>query len=946
MSLVRFLGIGIATIGLLLGVPPGGAGSAQAECTVTVEPGQSIQKALDEAGENAIICLGAGTWEEALTISKGLTLRGQGVETTVIQRAPVQISADKEIAMTITDLAVVNSPEDGIAVRGPVRLTVRRVQLSSSQECGLDARKFARVHMSHSQVLDNGCGILAQESALLTVEESVISKNRRSGILLDFLGSSAQLRLTGSLVSENGENGLELWGPTVVLITGSTISRNGHVGIYSRDATLTVEKTLIAENRGGGFFVRDGRLMLKASQVSTNYDDGVLLRDNAHLQITDSQVVSNDGWGIAAMLKQCGWDKDLFTGLVAVSASTTITGNTAGELCLSPEPSVHPPPAPACHITLTPDQIPQAQQLIDDVLEETVICLPAGEFAITLTIAQSLTVRGSAEGRTILRAANPEKPVIAVLSPQPISVNLADLTLTGTHRESSCWPGQCRITLSAAGAAHVQLQRVSVVLSEQGISVTENAHVEIITSRLVENAYGVLISGSAHVAVRDSQIAYGEMGIMVGYYSGLVQSGLSEVHLERTRILGMRGCALLAWPEARLSGHENEFLENGVDLCGPVPSELRRPVVPQTERTELVVPRDYPTLQAALDAIAPGGTIFLERGLFSGATVYKDVRIRGAGEDQTRIHGALTVCCQAGRVSFTDFSLEGEFEQSGLVKGVFGDSGLWIFSGRFSDVELERVRIQRGGIGLMIGGIARVQGRNLTVTNNDMGLSVFGLSIVELRDSELSHNTAIGLGVGGNATLILRNTVIAGHENWGARIGGDSQVYLFESVVRDNQAIGIWAEGGAFVLLERTVVEHNDGFGQGGALIIKGQASSTVLESRVVGNGVGIRAQESSFLTVRRSVFAENSAALLAEGNATLWGVEESQFTENDDAIVLKEAVRVNALKGNEIRNNRGIGVQAEMPGNILECVGNVVEGNEGGNYNESAAEACVPQNF
>lgn len=946
MRLLKLFGTVLA-IGLFPWVSIGQADRAQDECSIIVEPEQSIQQTLDKASENAVICLSAGTWEEHLKISKSLTLRGQGAEATILKgsldggSSVIEISTEQntEIVVTLENLSVVDFPWDGVAVQGPVQLTVNQVRLSGNQGCGLDARGFARVHIAKSPILGNGCGILAQESALISVAETEIVKNQHSGIMINHWGESAQLRLTNSRVLENGENGLEIWGPTVAFITDSSISRNGHLGIRSSAVILTIEKTLVSENRGGGFFVEDGRVTLKDSQVSGNHDDGLLLVDNAQLQVIDSRVTANDGWGIAAMVRRCGWDEDLFSGSVTLSGNTTIADNKE-DLCLPQEISVQPPLAPACHITLPSERIPQAQKLIDNVLDETVICLPAGEFAVNLKIAKSLTLRGSEEGRTVLRPANPDEPVIVVQASQPISVSLDNLTLTGANRGSFCWPGQCRFTLSIAGEARAQLQRMSIVLGEQGVGVFDNAQVEITGSRLVENAYGLMISGFAQVAVRESHIAYGEMGITAGYY--MTGIGLSKVHIERTRIVGMRGCALLISPESRLSGRENEFAENGVDLCGPVPAELRRPLVPQTGRMELVVPRDYPTLQAAIDAIAPGGSILVERGVFAGASIYKDVTIRGAGVDQTVIRGALTVCCEAGQVSLADFSLEWELKQGRRPLEVLGASGLWIFSGKFSNVELERLRIEGGYLGLMIGGLARVQGRHLTVTQNDMGLSVYGLVVVELSDFELSHNT-LGMNVGGDSLLILRHSVIAAHEHWAGRIGGDSQLYLSDSVVRDNLS-SIVVEGGAFVLVERSVLENNGRPGLSeGALLIKGQARGTVLESRIVGNSTGILAQESSLLNVRRSVFSGNSTALLAEGNATLWAIEESQFIENDDALILNDATQVHKLARNEIRNNHGIGVQAETPDNILECADNIVEGNEGGNYNDSAAQVCAP---
>lgn len=56
----------------------------QSGCTVTVQPSESIQAAIDQAAESAVICLAAGTWQENVKIYKSLTLRGVSHEQTKI----------------------------------------------------------------------------------------------------------------------------------------------------------------------------------------------------------------------------------------------------------------------------------------------------------------------------------------------------------------------------------------------------------------------------------------------------------------------------------------------------------------------------------------------------------------------------------------------------------------------------------------------------------------------------------------------------------------------------------------------------------------------------------------------------------------------------------------------------------------------------------------------
>jgi len=75
---------------------------------------------------------------------------------------------------------------------------------------------------------------------------------------------------------------------------------------------------------------------------------------------------------------------------------------------------------------------------------------------------------------------------------------------------------------------------------------------------------------------------------------------------------------------------------NGADLGGYAPASVRQPLVPQTERKELSVPGDYPSIQEAIDALAPGGTITVAPGTYEvGLTIWKPLTLHGAGKEKT-----------------------------------------------------------------------------------------------------------------------------------------------------------------------------------------------------------------------------------------------------------------------------------------------------------------------
>jgi parallel beta-helix repeat protein len=63
---------------------------------------------------------------------------------------------------------------------------------------------------------------------------------------------------------------------------------------------------------------------------------------------------------------------------------------------------------------------------------------------------------------------------------------------------------------------------------------------------------------------------------------------------------------------------------------------------------EIVVPRDFPTIQAAVDAAAPGATINIRHGTYTEQLVIiKDVTLRGAGLGKTVIEAPATLATYA-----------------------------------------------------------------------------------------------------------------------------------------------------------------------------------------------------------------------------------------------------------------------------------------------------------
>jgi nitrous oxidase accessory protein NosD len=150
-----------------------GAGSVHraAAQTIVVNPGESIQAAVDAAPAGAVIELRAGTFEEAVVLTKsGLTLRGAGMDATILDvgglSAERGIYAEGVDNLTIEDLTVRGFPVDEILIgnrdvegsggRGHV---IRRTRTEGAGSYGIGIFQATDTVLANNEVTDDEIGL-------------------------------------------------------------------------------------------------------------------------------------------------------------------------------------------------------------------------------------------------------------------------------------------------------------------------------------------------------------------------------------------------------------------------------------------------------------------------------------------------------------------------------------------------------------------------------------------------------------------------------------------------------------------------------------------------------------------------------------------------------------------------------------------------------------------
>jgi len=207
------------------------------DSTTALQPGQSIQAAVDAAPEGAVVQLAPGEWTEHVTIEKSLTLRGTGPEETTVRGQLAQAGV--------------------LRIRAPkgreIRVHVERMRVDGAGVAGFGVYLFGSVEASITSCTisaTTGTGIVLEgrerEAVKATISDCVISDN---GVFAMWIGPPSQIIVTDCTISDN-RHGVYLWGDTAEgTITGCTISGNDEHGIeLFASPDLTLWQSAIMEN--------------------------------------------------------------------------------------------------------------------------------------------------------------------------------------------------------------------------------------------------------------------------------------------------------------------------------------------------------------------------------------------------------------------------------------------------------------------------------------------------------------------------------------------------------------------------------------------------------------------------------------------------------------------------------------------------------------------------
>lgn len=211
------------------------AASAHVHHTFTVDPGDSVQAAVDKAAPGDTVKLEEGTYHQQINVTTDdITIAGEGPNKTVI-KPPAAPSGNCDAAEGPTGICVGATP---IAEDGPVNSTIEGVTVEDLTVAGFGGSGMfffgtdgGRVHDVHSDA-NGGYGIFFNNSTHGVIRDNLAQDNGEAGIYYGHIADAD------------------------ALIAGNTVRRDGN-GIFLRDSSDGTAQGNTAQGNCIGILVLD-----------------------------------------------------------------------------------------------------------------------------------------------------------------------------------------------------------------------------------------------------------------------------------------------------------------------------------------------------------------------------------------------------------------------------------------------------------------------------------------------------------------------------------------------------------------------------------------------------------------------------------------------------------------------------------------------------------------
>jgi parallel beta-helix repeat protein len=248
-------------------------------------------------------------------------------------------------------------------------------------------------------------------------------------------------------------------------------------------------------------------------------------------------------------------------------------------------------------------------------------------------------------------------------------------------------------------------------------------------------------------------------------------------------------------------------------LMGNIPAEEENFTAPEQEEITPIIPTatpdlprtvylnadgsgDYPTIQAAIDALPANSTIMLGSGSFKVSehlSVEKSLTIIGVAYDQTDIYstggkGAIFFI-GPGEFNLQKVSVLYQSSTQGhvieFIEAAFNINECLIKGGVYSEAE------NKGGVGIWLEDSTGTVQNSYSVENQMHGMHVRGASQVTLIKNSFYNNGYAGISIFGSSKVTAHNNEFLYNEADGVAVSEFANVILENNIMNNNTEAGI-----------------------------------------------------------------------------------------------------------------------------------------------------------
>jgi parallel beta-helix repeat protein len=249
--------------------------------TISVEPGHSIQAAIDAANQSDVIEIQKGTYYENVNVVKKVVLKGVN--------NPIVNANDIGDALTISS--------NGVAIEGLILTN------SSASSSGINVSNISR-----------DC----------ILKGNTIAGNKGNGV---DLWATENISILGNIIIKNEGNGIGLWSCDKTKLMNNILINNNGSGVFGGTVNSSIKANTVSANGDSGIVLLNAfDIIIANNEVSSNNKTGVMLILGSNSSIAGNTINNNGNSGISLLFS---WKNIVSNNIVKENFEGIFLGNSS-----------------------------------------------------------------------------------------------------------------------------------------------------------------------------------------------------------------------------------------------------------------------------------------------------------------------------------------------------------------------------------------------------------------------------------------------------------------------------------------------------------------------------------------------------------------------------------------------------------------------------------------